>query len=302
MNRIDRLFGILLLLQSKRKIRAEDIARKFEVTERTVYRDMAALMELGIPISAQTGEGYSLMDGYFLPPLIFTPEEAQALFLGIKMLESSGNLSKASADARTKLQTALSPRLLKQITPLVEAIEFFSEKGRYDLSNPHLRLFLQAIREKRCIYLGYLAWGNESKTERIVEPFSLTFGNGAWYLNAFCRLRQDIRSFRFDRIENLRLLDESFSADHEPKANPAPQQHVSVRFPQALLRRVYERQHYAFVSEEEIDADRIFHYQVHKLSEIRSWLLGWGADVEILTPLELRQSIREEAEKWLRRY
>ncbi len=88
MNRVDRLFAILLLLQHKRRIRAHDLAESFEVSERTIYRDMEALSESGVPLYGTPGEGYELMEGYFVPPLLFTPAEANALFLSAKMLMS----------------------------------------------------------------------------------------------------------------------------------------------------------------------------------------------------------------------
>src|SRR5687768_10855679 len=93
MNRIDRLFNIILLLQTRRLVRAQDIASEFGITERTVYRDIAALNEMGVPVVSQPGEGYSLMPGYFLPPLVFTPDEAGALLLGANLLKASGNLT-----------------------------------------------------------------------------------------------------------------------------------------------------------------------------------------------------------------
>ena len=86
MNRVDRLFAITLLLQARRKIRARDLAEKFEINKRTIYRDMAALSESGVPIVSTPGEGYELIEGYYLPPLLFTPSEAAALFLSAHFL------------------------------------------------------------------------------------------------------------------------------------------------------------------------------------------------------------------------
>jgi predicted DNA-binding transcriptional regulator YafY len=302
MNRIDRLFGILLLLQTQRKLRAEDIAARYEITQRTVYRDMAALMQLGVPIVAQAGEGYSILDGYFLPPLVFTPDEAKAVFLGIKMLEASGNFQKEAADTIAKLQTAIPAQLHKQIAPLVQAIEFYSEKRRFDLYNPMLLTLQRAIQEKRVLHLSYLGWDETVALERQIEALRLMYNEGTWYLNAYCRLRQDMRSFRLERIQDLKLLQEKFSRDYQPPATEVPNLQVSIRFPSRSLQRVLERQHYGFVSElKEADAS-IFHYQIHSLSEIRAWVLGWGADVEVIAPEELRQEIRKEAEKWLLRY
>ncbi|MCP5097496.1 MAG: WYL domain-containing protein, partial [Chloroflexi bacterium] len=87
MNRVDRLMAYLLMFQSRGLMRAQDFAAQFEISERTVYRDIQALSEVGVPIAAMPGEGYRLMDGYYLPPITFTPEEARALFLAVSMLD-----------------------------------------------------------------------------------------------------------------------------------------------------------------------------------------------------------------------
>src|SRR5262245_45552183 len=105
MNRIDRLFAILLKLQGKSPITSLDLARSFEVSQRTVYRDIAALSEMGVPVVALPGEGYTLMEGFYLPPLVFTPSEATALFLGARMLalEAAGCLPADAEQALTKI-------------------------------------------------------------------------------------------------------------------------------------------------------------------------------------------------------
>lgn len=302
MNRIDRLFGILLLLQARRKLRAEDVAEVYEITPRTVYRDMAALMELGIPILAQAGEGYSLMEGYFLPPLVFTSEEAQAVLLGIKMLEASGNHQSACQSARTKLHAALPPRLIRQVDPLVQVIEFYSEKRRFNLKDSRLLSLQQALQEQRVIHLSYQGWNEDHVQERTVEPIRLLFNNGIWYLMAFCRLRQAQRSFRLERIEKLRLLNERFTPRASAEEALAPPISVSLHVPTTSIRHVQERQHYALVGQETQTDGIVFHYRVHSLSEIQAWVLGWGTELTVLQPSELRQAIRQEAEKWLLRY
>ena len=105
MNRVDRLFGILLQLQQRRRVRAQDLAARFEVSERTIYRDMTALCEVGVPITALPGEGYELMEGYYLRPLVFTPEEAGALSLAAQMFLSQASGRVAAAGQRAACRT-----------------------------------------------------------------------------------------------------------------------------------------------------------------------------------------------------
>ncbi|MEO1644319.1 MAG: YafY family protein [Chloroflexota bacterium] len=301
MNRIDRLFGILLLLQAKRRIRAEDIASKYEISERTVYRDMSALMQLGVPIISQAGEGYSLVEGYYLPPLIFTTDEAKALFLGVKMLHQSGNLQYAADSAMTKLKTALPERLLRDIDPLIEKIDFMIEPNAYDLETPYLVEIQTAIEQQKVLRIRYTGYKQTDITERYIEPIKLTHGNQTWYIRAHCRLRNAMRSFRLERIEHLQILDEIFDASHHVKESDEPVSEqtiqVQIAFPKNSLRWVRERQHYGFTHEDRTPEGAIMHYDVHALSEIRAWVLGWGAQGEVLSPQALRVEIREEAKK-----
>jgi predicted DNA-binding transcriptional regulator YafY len=300
MNRIDRLFGILLLLQTHRRIRAQDIAAHYEISERTVYRDISALMKLGVPIIGQAGEGYGLMEGFFLPPLIFTQDEAKALFLGAKMLETSGNLRAGAAQALEKLRAALPTRVLQEADGLATIIHFYFEQNQFHLDAPFLQDLQQAILNKQVVYLRYRNWDGQESTEREIEPFQLMYSTQAWYVTAYCRLRQDIRSFRLERIEAMRLLPKYFSTDYELRPAEPPHITVQVRFSEKCIRRVRERQHYGFQSETRDNSGRwVMTYQVHHLSEIKSWILGWGAEAEVLAPDELRMEILEEIQKLL---
>ena len=109
MNRVDRLFGILLQLQQRRRVRAQDLAARFEVNERTIYRDISALCEVGVPIAALPGEGYELMEGYYLRPLVFTPDEAGALSLAAQMFlnQASGRIAATGQAALAKISAVL---------------------------------------------------------------------------------------------------------------------------------------------------------------------------------------------------
>jgi predicted DNA-binding transcriptional regulator YafY len=136
-------------------------------------------------------------------------------------------------------------------------------------------------------------------TERVIEPDFLTYSDGVWYVTAYCRLRQDRRSFRVSRIERYRVLREQFAPRAPGEATP-PEIEVRVRFGPERVRWVRERQHYGFVREEEsreeaAEQGAIMVYRVHDLREIQSWLFGWGAAVEVLSPSELRAALIQEA-------
>lgn len=294
MNRIDRLLAMVLVLQRHKLVRAEDLATRFEISKRTVYRDVAALSEIGVPVVAQPGEGYSLMEGYFLPPLVFTPDEAAALFLGAKWLatQATGKLPASAEGALTKLAHVLPKATLQEVQRFTDILQFFVTRQPIDLDDRTLADMQRAIHAQRAVQLTYHSLQGHEITTRVIEPYALTYGEGAWYVNGYCRLRQALRSFRLTRIEQYRLLPETFTPQAIDRP-PAPLITVAVRFAPAALRWVLERQHYGFVRQEEA----CLIYQVHDLQEIQSWLFGWGAQAEVLTPETLRTAMRAEAKK-----
>ncbi|MDX2139051.1 MAG: YafY family protein [Chloroflexota bacterium] len=294
MNRIDRLFAILLLLQLKRRVTARDIAAEFAMSERTVYRDMKALSEMGIPIAAQAGEGYELLDTFTLPPIALTEGEGMALFIALQWLirNSTGTMQQAAHTSLRKIEASLPAQVHDEVRLLARLIDHFPSHPPLDWEQPELRAVVAAIRERRVLHMRYQGYQQDDVTEREIEPTGLTFSEGAWYVDAFCRLRNDMRSFRGSRILWLAARDEQFV----PRImTPARQTaiDVRVRFEAAIRRHVQERQHYGYVE----TVSDVMLYRVHDLSEIRRWLLGFGADAEVLEPAALRDWLRDEAQR-----
>ena len=154
MNRVDRLFGILLQLQHRRRVRAHDLAVIFEVSERTVYRDMTALSEVGVPIIALPGKGYELMEGYYLRPLVFTPDKASALSLAAQMFmsQASGRLAAAAHLALAKLTAILPAATRAHVSVLLKMVAFALPPTRFNLDDSRLTVFQQAILEERQVF------------------------------------------------------------------------------------------------------------------------------------------------------
>jgi predicted DNA-binding transcriptional regulator YafY len=302
MNRIDRLFGILLLLQRKRRVRAEDMARIYEVSERTIYRDMLALSQIGVPIVSLPGVGYELVEGYYLPPLLFSPSEASALFLSARMLmaHTTGRLSTDAKSAISKIAVVLPSGMRQEAERLAETIEFIMPPMRFDADDARLATFQQAIQQRRIVRLLYHSYYRDQITERDIEPHYLTYSNGTWYINGYCRLRNDMRAFRFDRIERLAMLPDTFEPRAPQTAEPDTID-ARVRFEADTIRWVRERQHYAFQTEAPaLDGHGvIMSYRVHRISELVPWLLSWGAAAQAIDPPELRAAIRDEVTKVL---
>lgn len=300
MNRIDRLFAITLQLQSKKHLRAQDLARIFEVSERTIYRDIAALSESGVPVISLPGDGYELMDGFYLPPLLLTPAEASALFLGAQMLmaQAAGKLPTDAETALAKLALVLPKTTRGEMERLLEIIRIIMPAGCFDLDEPRLITLHKAIREQRVVWVRYHAYNSNSVSEREIEPNRLAFYNSAWYVAGFCRLRQDWRSFRLERIDKIKLLKARF-IPRRTVSKPGEPLDIRIRFASEVVRWVRERQHYGFTGEETgTTGSVIMHYRLDALSEIKPWLLSWGAAAEPLSPPELRIEIQQEIAQW----
>jgi len=203
MNRIDRLFGITTMLQSKKHVSAEQIAEQFGISVRTVYRDVKALTEQGIPVSFEQHRGYFLVQGYFLPPVSFTPEEANALLLMEKMALSFGDRS-----IHAHYTTALHK---------VKAVLRSKEKDRFEQLNNRIRTHVpeqfsgnfeylatlqSAISERHIIEVEYRN-NNGIASLRRLEAIGLIFYGAAWHIIAWCHLRNEYRDFKVVRIGRL---------------------------------------------------------------------------------------------------
>jgi predicted DNA-binding transcriptional regulator YafY len=214
MNRIDRLFGMVTLLQARRYVPAERLAEHFSISVRTVYRDMRALGEQGIPVSFEARRGYFLVPGYFLPPVSFTPEEASALLL----LETLGatladhSVQPLVAAALQKVRAVLRPADQARLTQLDHSIQLAVPEYQ-EHHTQHLAPMQQAIAGHHVLELAYHDKEGHA-TQRSVEPIGLVFYNFTWHLVGWCQLRQAYRQFRVSRVQQL-------TATSLPFTNPA---------------------------------------------------------------------------------
>lgn len=215
MNRIDRLFGILTLLQSKKFVPAEKIADKFKMSIRTVYRDIKALGEAGIPISFEQQKGYFVVQGYFLPPVSFTNEEANAFLLMETMVAGFADLSIAKhySSGMNKIKAVLRSSEKEKIDSLSDNIKLqIPDKFRPDFE--YLSIIQQTIGSKHILEIDYKN-NKEEVSKRKVEPIGLVFYAFSWHLIGWCHARQDYRDFKVARILKLRNTHSSFTkTDH----------------------------------------------------------------------------------------
>lgn len=305
MTRVDRLMAYLIMFQSRDLIRAQDLATRFEISERTVYRDIDALCEVGVPIYGVAGEGYRLMDGYYLPPVMFSPEEARALALALSMFlgfSAKGETHRAVQTAQEKIQAILPNRQKQEVDALTAVLHFFAmPKPQIDFDDQMLLEIQQAIQDQKVIDLTYHSFADNKQTRRVVEPVELTMLNHAWLLTAYCRLREDVRNFNLARIEQYQVLNHSFSPREIRRSRSRANEKefdIVVRFKHDAVRWVRERQHTSFVREESPTSEGIVMvFRVPSWGVLAAWLLGWGDQMTILEPVHLREQLRQMGQR-----
>jgi predicted DNA-binding transcriptional regulator YafY len=210
MNRIDRLFGILTLLQSKKYVSAEKIADKFHISIRTVYRDVKALCEQGIPVSFEPLKGYFVVQGYFLPPVSFSSEEANALLLTESLVYGFADKSIQThySSALNKVKAVLRSQQKEKLEILNNTIRLHTP-ACFSLNFEYLSVLQNAIIGRTIIEIDYKNV-KEEVSKRQAEPIGLVFYALTWHLIAWCHLREDYRDFRVSRILRLRNTDIPF--------------------------------------------------------------------------------------------
>lgn len=204
MNRMDRLLGILTLLQSRKYVTAEKIAGKFSISIRTVYRDVKALGELGIPVSFEAPKGYFVVQGYFLPPVSFSTAEANALLL-IEVLVNGftdQSVRKQYASALDKIRAVLHGSQKEELERLNEKVRF-QKPDCFNLNFEYLPTLQNAIAARTILEIEYINQ-KEENSKRKLEPIGLIFYAFNWHLIGWCYTRRDYRDFRVSRIKKLK--------------------------------------------------------------------------------------------------
>lgn len=211
--RLSRLTAILIILQSKRIITAAEIAKRFQISKRTAYRDVKALETAGVPIYSEEGKGYTLMEGYNLPPIMFTEQEANALITAESLISRNKDKSLVQNfnDAIAKIKAVLRYSNKDNANLLSERMVFMKNLKSETTSNLLSKIQL-TITHFEVIKIKYYSINKEDKTTRTLEPLALYHTQENWVLIAWCRMRDDYREFRLDRILEFRILDENFES------------------------------------------------------------------------------------------
>lgn len=312
MNRIDRLTAILTQLQSKRVTRAQEIADRFDISLRTVYRDVRALEEAGVPVIGEAGQGYSLVEGYRLPPVMFTQEEAQAMVVAEKIFEKLSDRSSGEHfhSAMLKIKSVLRSSEKDRIDQLSPLVAVFRNRNQLQIKgkDEHLRMILDALSSKRLLEMSYTTFDEEKTSNRSVESVGVYYAFEQWYMIAWCRLRQDYRTFRLDRINSLKTLPETY----DPQGHPTLKEYIDqVRAAENLLQIVLavpfstekylreQKYNQGFVMEKRMEDHVEMTFMTSHLEGFVRWVICLADQVRIISPPEAQARLKELTEKIL---
>lgn len=313
MNRIDRLAAILIQLQSRPLIKAQEIADKFSISLRTVYRDVKALEEAGVPVIGEAGTGYRLMEGYKLPPVMFNMDEATALLTASKLVQSKtdAGISKHYTAALDKIRAILRHAEKDHIQEIDEHIAVMNHPAivYQPQEELHLQPILKAIGSSSVIEMQYTSLEKNEKTRRKAEPVGIYYMGSHWYMIAFCRLRNDYRNFRTDKITQLTVTSEKNSKEHPSlqsfmdKMSCDREVHkVVIDMEPAIVKYLGEQKYYnGFVKEEKAGEYVRMTFLTGSLMGFSRWFMLYGDHAKIIEPLELNETVAEIAENILKK-
>jgi len=294
-------------------VKAQDIADKFSISLRTVYRDVRALEEAGVPVIGEAGTGYKLMEGYKLPPVMFNQDEASALLTAAKLVQSKtdASISKHYQSALDKIKAVLRLSEKDHIEEIDEHIMVMGHPAIVYQPPPelHLQSLLRAISTSSVIEIKYFSIEKNETTQRKVEPVGIYYMGSHWYLVAFCQLRNGYRNFRTDKIDKLAITEELMSKAHPPLQSFINQMSVERQLVEVVIdvetdvvRYLGEQKYYNGFVKQENRGDHIrLHFLTGSLMGFARWFMLFGDHAKIAKPAELNVLVAGIAENILKK-
>ena len=313
--RLARLLKIITLVKANPRLTRADLARLCEVDSvRTIQRDINSLAIAEVPIY-WSGEGYEIMPNFFLPPLALSVEEALSLVLSARSYSSSeGSFHENSIDsAISKIMAAL-PKITRELLEVDSKKISVESRKATDVGELISRLY-QAILNTKQLRMNYYSYSRNSISERIVDPYALTFRRRAWYLIAHCYTRNEVRMFRANRIKTLDYTGKAFSypsdfslTDYmgnswQSMRGKGEETEVVVKFDARIAPLIKEVDWHSTQRIEDLpDGSILYTATVPETKEISLWILSYGHQAEVMRPESLRTEMAAEAEKMCQRY
>lgn len=305
--RFDRIVAILIQLQSKRIVKAQELSDRFEVSLRTIYRDIRTLEAAGVPIASEAGVGYSIMEGYRLPPVMFTKEEAGSFVAAEKLMQhfTDRSLGAHHESAMLKLKSVLRGSEKDWVEALEAQVRIFPSQDIFNEKVPNaLELLFESIAEKTQVFLSYEAIDADAPVDRKIEPVGIFNENNFWYVMGFCHLRQAYRQFRTDRIHRINRTSERFLLQHgslEELRRPRPTQKHKVKI--SVDKKVAKflkgsRKGYGFIAERQLPDAVEMTFMIDDIdNHFARWYLMFGDYATVIEPESLKERLAQLLDK-----
>ncbi|MDG4654467.1 helix-turn-helix transcriptional regulator [Chryseobacterium arthrosphaerae] len=310
LKKLDRVTAILTQLQSKPVVRAQDLAEKFDVSIRTIYRDVKTLENAGIPIVGEAGNGYSLMDGYKLPPIMFTKEEVLSFITAEKLMQkfshqSLGNHYQAAMEKVRSVLRYSDKNLIQNIEKQIDVFTAHSSPG--DSLKNVIPIILESIAEKTQLNIEYQTVDGRV-TNRTIEAVGIFFEFNFWYIMAYCILRKDFRQFRVDRIQQISKTQTPFLQEYG-QINDYRKSHGNKVKAKLLVDKkimghlVNSKRYYGLVEEVETEHGVELTFETEWMTDgFPRWLITFADYATVLEPESLRSRLNELLVKMTERH
>lgn len=287
-----RLFRIVYYLLDKGQATAPELAERFEVSVRTIYRDIDALSAAGIPVYAEQGRngGIRLMNDFVLDRAVLSEEEKQEILTALQGIGTMQNIAGSRTLEKLSGMFQLSSENWFEVD--------FSRWGNEAFDNEKFEQLRSAIVHRRKVRIRY-AGSDGSTGERIVEPHKLAYKANAWYLKAFCNVRQDWRIFKLNRILEIKMVGETFPHRDIPELegdSGREYPEITLRFSEEAAYRVYDEFDVAQIRRQE-NGDLIVSERMPDDAWLIGFLLSLGTQVEVLSPAYLREILARQAKE-----
>jgi predicted DNA-binding transcriptional regulator YafY len=303
MNKFDRITAILIHLQSKRLVTAQELSDRFEVSLRTIYRDIESLSNAGVPVLGEIGVGYSMMEGYRLPPVMFTQEEAIAFLMAEKIIDKYADTenNRHFQSALFKVKSVLRSGEKNTVEDIENRISVIKSSEKSIVVDKTLPLVLRSVTEKSILQITYTVLDASNSKTILIEPIGIYNENGIWSTIAFNHDTGSYRHFRIDRISQVKYTGKPFSKEHlslrdyfESLKKEETVFRPVISINKEIAHYIEEQKHkYGFTSQQEKGNEIEMTFETTCLQTFSRWFLTIADNAKILETNELKALLKE---------
>jgi len=310
--RFNRVISIFFQLQAKPVVKAQTLADQFDVSLRTIYRDIKSLETAGIPVFNDPGVGYSLIEGYKIPPILFSKEEALSFIAAEKLAEKyfDKDMRIYFEQALLKMKAILRTSDKENLSFLADNVHMSPFTSAFNQNVPAaLSILLESIAEETIVSIHYQSSNSTSSSKRSIEPIGIFHENNFWYFMAYCHVRNDYRQFRLDRIQHIAKTAHTYTRKHKNLAHYLNQKEkslttaVRIKMHRDHAKHLkWEQNFYGYVSQQEDGEQVTLYFESKNIQhDFARWYVSFADVAEILEPQELKYYVKNLLESSLDR-